>query len=71
MIGFTPVMAKELIGEVDNSSYPAISVKIHMTVVTPATAQGPGAGADDVWAAPDFPTPTSRAARNCDGSTRR
>jgi hypothetical protein len=40
-IGFTPVIAKDLIGEVDNSSYPAISVKIHMTLVTPANAKGP------------------------------
>src|ERR1700691_1193146 len=30
MIGFTPVVAKEVIGEVDNSSYPAITVGIHM-----------------------------------------
>src|SRR5260370_18829601 len=41
MIGFTPVIAKDLIGEVDNSAYPAISVKIHMTLVTPAKAKGP------------------------------
>jgi hypothetical protein len=41
MIGFTPVIAKDLIGEVDNSEYPAISVKIHMTLVTPANAKGP------------------------------
>ena len=41
MIGFTPVIAKDLLGEVDNSSYPAISVKIHMTLVTPANAKGP------------------------------
>lgn len=41
MIGFTPVIAKDLIGEVDNSGCPAISVKIHMTVVTPANAAGP------------------------------
>jgi hypothetical protein len=41
MIGFTPVVAKDLIGEVDNSGCPAISVKIHMTVVTPANAAGP------------------------------
>jgi hypothetical protein len=41
MIGFTPVIAKDLIGEVDNSAYPGISVKIHMTLVTPATAKGP------------------------------
>jgi hypothetical protein len=41
MIGFTPVIAKDLIGEVDNSSDPAIKVRIHMTLVTPANAKGP------------------------------
>ncbi len=41
MIGFTPVIAKDIIGQVDNSSYPAISVRIHMTLVTPANAKGP------------------------------
>jgi hypothetical protein len=41
MIGFTPVIAKDLIGEADNSSYPAINVRIHMTLVTPAHASGP------------------------------
>jgi len=41
LFGFTPVIAKDLIGEVDNSSYPAITVRIHMTLVTPANAQGP------------------------------
>jgi hypothetical protein len=41
MIGFTPVIAKDLIGQVDNSSDPAINVRIHMTLVTPAGVQGP------------------------------
>jgi hypothetical protein len=41
MIGFTPVIAKKLIGEVDNSAYPAFSVKIHMILVTPANAKRP------------------------------
>jgi len=41
VIGMTPVIVKDLIGRVDNSSYPAIEVKIHMTLVTPATAKGP------------------------------
>jgi hypothetical protein len=41
MIGFNRVVAKDLIGEVDNTSYPAIGVKIHMTVVTPENAAGP------------------------------
>jgi hypothetical protein len=40
-IAFTPVIAKDLIGTVENSSYPAITVKLHMTVVTPANAKGP------------------------------
>jgi hypothetical protein len=41
MIGFTPVIAKDLVGEVDNSSCPKINVRIHMTLVTPANAKGP------------------------------
>ncbi len=41
MIGFNRVIAKDLVGQVDNSAYPAISVKIHMTLVTPANATGP------------------------------
>ncbi len=40
-LGFSPVIAKDLLGTVDNSAYPAISVKIHMTLVTPANAKGP------------------------------
>ncbi len=40
-IGFSPVIAKDLIGEVDNAGDPAIHVRIHMTVVTPANAKGP------------------------------
>jgi hypothetical protein len=40
-IGFTPVVARDVIGEVDNSACPAISVRILMTLVTPANATGP------------------------------
>jgi len=40
-VGFTPVIAKSLVGEVDNSAYPAISVKIRMMLVTPESATGP------------------------------
>jgi hypothetical protein len=35
-----PVIAKQLVGHVDNASYPAIVVDIQMTVVTPANAKG-------------------------------
>ena len=40
-IGFSPVIAKEVIGHVDNSSCPDIAVNIRMIVVTPANAKGP------------------------------
>jgi hypothetical protein len=41
MIGFSPVIAKELIGHVDNAADPQISVDMHMILVTPAAAKGP------------------------------
>jgi hypothetical protein len=40
MVGTRPVIGKQLVGHVDNSSYPAISVDIQMTLVTPADATG-------------------------------
>ena len=40
-IGFNPVIAKQLIGHVDNSAYPLIDVNIAMTLVIPANAKGP------------------------------
>src|SRR5580658_2048360 len=40
-VGFTPVIAKQLVGHVDNSAYPAIEVNISMTVVVPVNAKGP------------------------------
>jgi (4-O-methyl)-D-glucuronate---lignin esterase len=40
-VGFTPVMAKRLVGQVDNAAYPLLTVEIAMTVVTPASARGP------------------------------
>lgn len=40
-LGFRPVIAKELIGHGDNSSYPFIDVNIAMTLVVPANAKGP------------------------------
>src|SRR5271167_4918936 len=39
--GSYSVISKQLVGHVDNSSYPQISVDIQMTVVTPAHALGP------------------------------
>jgi (4-O-methyl)-D-glucuronate---lignin esterase len=40
-IGFHQVIAKEVIGHVDNSAYPLINVNIRMIVVTPADAKQP------------------------------
>jgi len=39
--GVFPVVEKQLIGHVDNSAYPSISVDIEMTLVTPGNAKGP------------------------------
>ena len=36
-----PTTTKQLVGRVDNSTYPAISVNIRLTVVLPAKANGP------------------------------
>jgi len=41
MVGSNPVVAKQVIGHVDNSSYPSINVDIQMTLVTPANATAP------------------------------
>jgi hypothetical protein len=41
IIGFTPVIAKDVEGVVGNSSYPGISVHIHMMEVLPVRAKGP------------------------------
>ncbi len=39
--GNFPVITKQLIGHVDNSSYPLIAVNIRLTLTTPANAAGP------------------------------
>lgn len=40
-VGFTPVVAKKLIGHVDDAADPSIAVNISMVLVTPANAKGP------------------------------
>ena len=40
-VGDVPVVTKKLLGHVDNSSYPAITVDIQLTLTTPANAAGP------------------------------
>ncbi len=40
MVGEFPVIQKRLIGHVDNSSYPAVTVDIQLLLATPANAKG-------------------------------
>jgi hypothetical protein len=40
-IGEVPVITKQLVGHVDNSVYPQITVDIQLTLTTPANAAGP------------------------------
>ena len=41
MVGRIPVIAKQLIGRVDNSAYPLINVNINMVLVLPQNVKGP------------------------------
>lgn len=40
-VGRMPVIAKQLVGHVDNSAYPLINVDINMVLVVPANVKGP------------------------------
>ncbi len=40
-VGRIPVLAKQIVGEVDNSGYPLISVNINMVLVLPMNVKGP------------------------------
>ncbi|QEL13227.1 glucuronyl esterase domain-containing protein [Limnoglobus roseus] len=40
-VGEEPVVTKRLVGHVDNSTYPAVTVDIQLTLTTPAEAKGP------------------------------
>ena len=39
--GFIPVIAKQIVGHVDNSEYPLIDVDIKMILVIPMNVKGP------------------------------
>ncbi len=68
LVGTVPARGKRLIGRVDNSAFPAISVEIRMTVVIPAQAKGPvpvlmmfgGFGGDGLPRPAGTPVPTNR-----------
>jgi hypothetical protein len=67
-LGRTPVVAKKLVGHVDNSSYPAIDVNIRMTLVLPADAKSPVPVlmmfAPSAFPAPSQPTQEQRESIN-------
>ena len=54
MNGDVPVVTKNLVGHVDNSSYPLITVNIELTVSTPANAAGPVPVIMEFSTTPDF-----------------
>lgn len=68
LVGKLPANGLQLIGHVDNSAFPAISVDIRMTVVTPAKTSGPvpvlmmfgGFGGTGMPRPPGSPAPTNR-----------
>jgi hypothetical protein len=60
-IGRVPVIATNLVGRVDNSAYPAISVNIKATLVVPANAKGP-VPVLIMFGRADFPAPAQPSA---------
>ncbi len=69
LVGDLPASGKQLVGQVDNSGCPAISVEIRMTLVTPAKSKGPtpvlmmfggGFGGGGLPRRPGEPAPTNR-----------
>ena len=70
VVGEMPVVAKQLVGHVDNSACPSINVDIQMTLVTPANAKGRvpvlmmfgGFGGGGFPRRPGEPAPTNRFA---------
>jgi hypothetical protein len=55
-VGRTPVIAKQLVGHVDNSEYPLINVEINMMLVLPANVKGP-VPVLMMFGRPSFPSP--------------
>jgi hypothetical protein len=63
MIGFMPVVAKQIVGHVDNSAYPQINVDIKMMLVLPANVKGPVPVLMMFsWMPPSLPAPAQPAA---------
>ena len=59
--GFIPVVAKQIVGHVDNSEYPLIDVDIKMMLVVPANVKGP-VPVLMMFGSPAFPAPAQPSA---------
>lgn len=62
-VGFTPIVAKQVIGHVDNSEYPLINVDINMMLVVPANVKGP-VPVLMMFGRPSFPAPAQPSPDN-------
>lgn len=62
-VGFTPVIAKQLVGHVDNSEYPLINIDINMMLVVPANVKGP-VPVLLMFGRPSFPNPAQPTPEN-------
>lgn len=60
-VGFRPVVAKEVVGHVDNSAYPQIDVNLRMILVTPSDAEKP-VPVLIMFAPAEFPAPRQPSA---------
>jgi hypothetical protein len=59
--GFIPVIAKQIVGHVDNSAYPLMNVDIKMMLVVPANVKGP-VPVLMMFGSPSFPAPAQPSA---------
>jgi len=64
-VGWTPVIAKQLIGHVDNSEYPLINVDINMMLVVPTNVKGP-VPVLMMFGRPSFPSPAQPSQEDMD-----
>jgi len=65
-VGWTPVIAKQLIGHVDNSEYPLITVDINMMLVVPTNVKGPVPVLMMFGGRPSFPSPAQPSQEDLD-----
>src|SRR5690349_9868263 len=61
LVGRVPVVAKMLVGHVDNSAYPLINVDINMMLVVPVNVKGPVPVLMMFSGRPSFPAPAQPA----------